>query len=241
MTTSPRTRKPLTLPHPCPSCFSLVRFTHPAGVLGFIIADIAINWSLIVVETELHHKGHCMVIFWLILDILLNVLIGLTPYVDNFCHLGGMTLGFLFGVAHMQRISFRSFFGLERPCFGVFISLLIRFWGAIFCFFLLVSSTALLFLPIGNDFSCSSCRYLSCVPFPPWTEAKYWFCDDCDAHAQGEAAYDEQRGYFEITVTCPNGDIVVVHPTNPTHDLKKVSKSLPNLCRKNCPSAFATN
>jgi hypothetical protein len=66
-----------------------------------------------------------MVVFWLILDLLLNVLIGLTPYIDNFNHLGGLTLGFTFGVAHMQRISFRSFFGLERTCFGLFIALLI--------------------------------------------------------------------------------------------------------------------
>ena len=52
-----------------------------------IIADIAMNWSLLFTkEVNLGGKfiHHVMMVFWLVLDILLNCLIGLTPFVDNF-------------------------------------------------------------------------------------------------------------------------------------------------------------
>jgi membrane associated rhomboid family serine protease len=57
------------------------------GLIGACLSDIAMNWKLLfsdfVNEKNTKHK-HAMVIIALVLDILLNCIIGLTPYVDNF-------------------------------------------------------------------------------------------------------------------------------------------------------------
>lgn len=57
------------------------------GLIGACLADITMNWKLLfsdfVNEKDKKHK-HAMVVVALLLDILLNSIIGLTPYVDNF-------------------------------------------------------------------------------------------------------------------------------------------------------------
>lgn len=57
------------------------------GLIGACLADIIMNWKLLfsdfVNENGKKHK-HAMVVVFLVVDIILNCLIGLTPYVDNF-------------------------------------------------------------------------------------------------------------------------------------------------------------
>lgn len=57
------------------------------GYIGACLADIIMNWKLLfcdfVTENGKKHR-HVMVVVFLLLDIVLNCLIGLTPYVDNF-------------------------------------------------------------------------------------------------------------------------------------------------------------
>jgi membrane associated rhomboid family serine protease len=57
------------------------------GLIGACLSDIIMNWKLLfsdfVNENATKHK-HAMVVVFLLLDIALNCIIGLTPYVDNF-------------------------------------------------------------------------------------------------------------------------------------------------------------
>jgi membrane associated rhomboid family serine protease len=57
------------------------------GLIGACLSDIIINWKLLfcdfVTENGKRHR-HAMVVVFLLLDIALNSIIGLTPYVDNF-------------------------------------------------------------------------------------------------------------------------------------------------------------
>jgi hypothetical protein len=57
------------------------------GFIGACLADIMMNWSLLfsdfVTENGKKHR-HATVLILLLLDIVLNCVIGLTPYVDNF-------------------------------------------------------------------------------------------------------------------------------------------------------------
>ena len=62
------------------------------GLIGACLCDIGMNWKLLfcdfVTENGKRHR-HALVIFFLFLDMALNCVIGLTPYVDNFtrkCH-----------------------------------------------------------------------------------------------------------------------------------------------------------
>ena len=68
------------------------------GLIGACLSDIAMNWKLLfsdfVNENDKKHK-HAMVVVVLLFDILLNSIIGLTPYVDNFTRkLGAQTTWF---------------------------------------------------------------------------------------------------------------------------------------------------
>jgi membrane associated rhomboid family serine protease len=57
------------------------------GLIGACLSDIAMNWKLLfsdVVNEKDKKHSHAMVLIVLVFDILLNCIIGLTPYVDNF-------------------------------------------------------------------------------------------------------------------------------------------------------------
>jgi membrane associated rhomboid family serine protease len=57
------------------------------GLIGACLSDIIMNWKLLfcdfVTENGKRHR-HALVLLFLLLDIALNCIIGLTPYVDNF-------------------------------------------------------------------------------------------------------------------------------------------------------------
>lgn len=57
------------------------------GLIGACLSDIIMNWKLLfcdfVTENGKKHR-HAMVVVFLLLDVVLNSIIGLTPYVDNF-------------------------------------------------------------------------------------------------------------------------------------------------------------
>lgn len=107
------------------------------GLIGACLADIFMNWALLFdgfVNGE-NRQRYNVVLLVLFLDIVVNSLIGLTPFVDNFarkfslCHisqvfmkfrnslivflcvctlikdLGGMLFGFLCGTSTMQRVT----------------------------------------------------------------------------------------------------------------------------------------
>lgn len=65
------------------------------------MADVALNWNLLFIrgEDEDHVSAcqHWSAFFWLFADIVVNCLIGLTPFVDNFTHLGGLLYGICCG------------------------------------------------------------------------------------------------------------------------------------------------
>jgi len=75
-----------------------IRVGASGGIFGLIrtyFAYIFSNWNLLFnKEVNNSDEGtkfrHIKVLLWLFLDIFLNILIRLTPYVDNFTHMGGM-------------------------------------------------------------------------------------------------------------------------------------------------------
>jgi hypothetical protein len=70
------------------------------------------NWNLFFNEF-VNERGarlsHARVLAILFLDVLVNCAIGLTPFIDNFTHLGGMVYGFLCGLSTIHIISPRFF------------------------------------------------------------------------------------------------------------------------------------
>ena len=216
------------------------------GLIGACVADIAINWNLLfshkVNETDDGTRlRHIKVLLWLLFDILINSLIGLTPFVDNFTHMGGMVYGFLCGLSTMERLPL-NFFGVASSGCSRFRNILVRFFGLILSVILIMISTGLLVESDGSTSPCSGCRYVSCVPFPPWADDdnKWWYCDDCHI-ATGNAVENEDTGYYDmLSLICPNGDIEDVDLTGQKiSDKEWLRSQLRNYCRKGCNSLFA--
>lgn len=107
------------------------------------------------------------VLLWLLFDIVINCLVGLTPFVDNFTHLGGMVYGFLCGLSTIERLS-TDFFGIATSFWTKLRNILLRFSGLIISVVLIMITTAVLVDTDVGKSPCPSCRYVSCVPFPPW-------------------------------------------------------------------------
>jgi len=217
------------------------------GLIGACIADICMNWSLLfsrqVNETDQGTRlRHIRVLVWLLLDILVNCIIGLTPFVDNFTHMGGMVYGFLCGLSTMERLPL-NFFGVPTDGCSRLRNGLVRFFGLILSVILIMVSTALLVESDGGTTSpCGTCRYASCVPFPPWAgeDDKWWYCDDCHK-ATADAIQDEDTGYYDfLSLRCPNGDISDVDLSGQKiSDREYLREQLTTFCRRHCESLFA--
>lgn len=209
------------------------------GIFGFIgacLADILMNWKLLfndfVTENGKKHH-HAMVIVVLIFDIILNSIIGLTPFIDNFTHLGGMLFGLLCGLSTIERLS-ADFFGLEEQWTTRAKHFCMQFSGLVLAVCSLIVSLVILFQGDGKTTPCPECAAISCVTFPPWAEPtkKWWYCDDCGT----VSAELGSQPYYHMNITCPGGAIASIDLSEKgdlsTSDLQR---KLPSYCREYCP------
>jgi membrane associated rhomboid family serine protease len=206
------------------------------GYVGACLSDIVMNWKLLfcdfVTENGKKHH-HVVVLVILVLDIALNCVIGLTPYVDNFTHLGGMVFGFLCGLSTMERLS-SDFFGMEQSCCMKTKQIIVRFFGVIVSVIGILIATIILMEGDGQYTPCPSCTWLSCVPFPPWQGAanKWWYCDDCER----VTANIIQEPNLHLELICPDGTSVAVgiETEFSAIDRNQLIKELPSYCREYC-------
>ena len=86
------------------------------GLLGACLADITMHWHLIFNDYihEQRTNENYSIIAWLAAEIILNCLIGLTPLVDNFTHVGGLIYGFFGGIIAIQQTSTEYLFPQEH-------------------------------------------------------------------------------------------------------------------------------
>lgn len=184
-------------------------------------------------------RHHFLVIAILSLDIVLNLLIGLTPFTDNFMHLGGFILG-VFCASTMLNVI--NLFGMSVPFNQNYVSsfrnsFFSRYFGLILSMLCMGVATIFLFRGDGTTSPCKSCGALSCVSFPPWSnyDNRWWYCDEC-GEVKGLGRIDERTGeYFAIELLCPNGKNVVFNlegEIDRSHD--SLEAMLPTFCRQKC-------
>uniref|UniRef100_A0A7S1YHZ9 rhomboid protease n=1 Tax=Grammatophora oceanica TaxID=210454 RepID=A0A7S1YHZ9_9STRA len=215
------------------------------GFIGMCISDIIVNWSLLFIDTGSNNDNgvkNVMVLFWLVVDIVLNCLIGMTPFVDNFTHLGGMVYGFLCGLSTIERLE-AGFFGLRSGTWNKIQHGCVRFGGlvlSVIC--IMVTVVVLVESEGGRTTPCSGCRYVSCVPFPPWSQDKWWYCDDCNIVTADALRSDNSEVYEFLDLTCPNGVIERINITDDElSDRNVVRQHLPAYCRSTCESVYNTD
>jgi len=208
------------------------------AMLGACLADIVMNWGLVfssnaILQTQQQKGGNTWILFWLAFDFMFNVIIGFFPFVDNFCHLGGLMFGFLFALGSINTISF-AFFDISRSCLERTGSVFVKLWGFLLGLTLLTAATTFLFVDSdGVSSPCHACRYMSCIPMPFWSPSKWWYCDDCSM-AYGNALYEEDVGYYSLQLVCPNSAAVVYKMEEPTFDLEVINDGLADYCRAAC-------
>jgi len=201
------------------------------GLLGVCIADIIINWDALTLKNQrdkldLAYKSvpYGMALIWLVVEVIVNVFLGFTPYVDQIAHMAGLVFGIGFAIPFLQ-LRGPGFFGRSSPTKRCICGVVQ------FCLFVVTMATflTLTFLLMNNDGEplCETCHYLSCVPFPFWEEEKWWNCDKCDL-AIGKVNLVAPTPVMELT--CPSFGTIQV-------DLFEglIQSNVSTYCREYCP------
>ena len=119
------------------------------GVIACLFVELFQSWQII--------ARPFTALFKLCGIILLLLLIGLLPYVDNFAHMIGFLFGFLLAFIFLPYVSFGEFDRRRKQI------------QIIVCFVLVITLYVVGFLVfyISQDAGCNGCEYLNCIPFTP--------------------------------------------------------------------------
>lgn len=214
------------------------------GLIGACLADIFLNWKVLFIKGEDEDerqvwRRNAVAIAWLVADIVINVLLGLTPFIDNFTHLGGLVYGLCCGLSTLEKLPV-GLFGVQTSTMSKLRTLFIRYFGFFLVSILILMSTIWLALSDVGDNPCPGCRYISCVPFPPWADDKWWSCDDCLGVTADLYKNDEQdKTYSRIELTCPDGTIENIDVSASLYtESSQVGRRLPDYCRSYCDDVF---
>lgn len=218
------------------------------GLIGGCMADICLNWNLLFLKTTTDDDArwrHFYVLLWLFMDIVINCLLGFTPFVDNFTHLGGFLYGFCIGFASIERLA-STFFGIrdtDETKWSRLTGGILRFFGLIVSIIAIMATTIVLVQSDGVTSPCHGCRYISCVPFPPNADEKWWYCDDCDVvTADIFQSIDGTGLYEQVNINCPNGDVEEIPIADEgIYDREELRRLLPSMCRNQCDEVYGTN
>ena len=205
------------------------------GLFGICLANIVANWDIITLRNYRDEQDpayesfqYLRVPLFLAAEMLVNVIIGLTPYIDNFAHLGGLLYGILLGfpllLLDLTGFSFRT---LHSKCHTFFTS---RAFSFLTGTLLLAITTTALANYDGSAPLCRSCRYVSCVPFPFWTEEPWWYCDDCYTVS---GTWIERPESTTVTLSCPYGEQISDEFAGSMTE-NQVAKEMQELCRRSC-------
>lgn len=177
------------------------------GLLGATWVEHFIDWKC--------YKHHLVTILNLLIITTINFFIGLLPFVDNWCHLGGFVIGALLCCTvlltrrHAQsRCSDMWLLAAQVVC-GLLVLLI----------FVAMVLGLVLDLQIGA--SCEWCHYLTCIP------TTWWVCDDIVTDQ--EACYIQLHQNGTLELQCPNGDLAwVPAPAVPNEE------NYVRLCQQQC-------
>jgi membrane associated rhomboid family serine protease len=213
------------------------------GMIGGYFADIVLNWNILCSrdhdEDVLNWRKNIAAIARLAIGIIALLVLGVTPFIDNFTHLGALCYGLLCGLFAIEPVPLEG--SIVRLPSRKMSDLLFRQIGAIVSVFLLVITSVVLNSMNVDDSPCHGCRYLACVPFPWWKEAdeRWWSCDDCPFVTAKVHNTNGDLFYDRMDLVCPNDVVEQIDITgkNLTSG-DEISKLLPSYCRARCEDKF---
>jgi hypothetical protein len=112
-----------------------------------------------------------------------------------------------------------------------------RFCGLIVTLVLILISTVWLATADPGESPCAACRYVSCVPFPPFQEEKWWYCDKCDFVTATLVRGDSY--YQRVTLFCPDDSLETFDVSDERiNDQQVIEQKLPTYCREYCDNVY---
>ncbi|XP_042473977.1 RHOMBOID-like protein 3 [Zingiber officinale] len=137
------------------------------GLLGSMLSELVINWAI--------YSNRIAALLTLILIIIINLVIGLFPSVDNFAHIGGFLSGFLLGFVLLIRPQFGWMERHDLPPSAQVTSKYKAYQCVLWVLglILLIAGFAvgliMLFRGVNGNDHCHWCHYLNCVPTSSWS------------------------------------------------------------------------
>jgi len=123
------------------------------GFLGLAVADLFSSWRMYNDKWERLKS--------LTIAIIITIIVGLTPFIDNFQHIGGFIFGFIFAIMLLPNLSFGT---CEIYYRGMISFLAFPTLSVVFCF-----SLVSLFNRRKDIVQfCSWCYYLNCINISGW-------------------------------------------------------------------------
>lgn len=122
------------------------------GFIGLMLADLFSGWR------ANQHKGRDLGIILAL--ILVGIILGLTPFIDNFLNIGGFIMGLLFALMLLPNLTFGR---CERICHGLIAFLAFPTMTLIFCVCLVT-----LYRSIEGWQWCKFCAAINCINIKNW-------------------------------------------------------------------------
>ena len=153
--------------------------------------------------------------------------------------MGGLIYGFLVGMSIIDKISLQRKSRTETCC-AKYMRPLRKLLSCAVLLVLLKMPTLRLLQSDGITSPCPSCKYTSCVSFPPWNDEynKWWYCDDC-GQTTADASFSEYGYYDTLLLNCPDEVQTQIDISSFFFDdMSIIQEMLPSFCRENCENVF---
>ena len=129
------------------ACFQVGPSGSMFGIIACLFVEMIQSWQII--------TRPMIALLKLSAVVLLLLIVGLLPYVDNFAHMAGFVFGFLLAFIFLPYITFGEWDKRRKR-----IQILIAFAMVIILFII----GFIIFLDTQTA-TCKGCEYLNCVPF----------------------------------------------------------------------------
>jgi len=128
------------------------------GLVGLLLIDLIKNWNSL--------QSPCLALCEYMCQLIVTLVIGLLPFVDNFAHIGGFIAGILLSIVFLPNN--RRFLPKDKTCLKVSCRLLGIIVAAAATFFIFFSLFTAFYQGVDPNGWCHGCELVDCVPILDW-------------------------------------------------------------------------